>query len=117
MGGLAPVCVAVVGRGERIASADGNEIRTRVRPARLRYAQVGGDERPQASRTRLVRQRTARLSRKERLIARVSRSRNWTSEAALRTADRRKANRVVLREQRRLKRQAAAEWNTQETGL
>lgn len=64
MDGLAPVCLAVLGRGPRVASANMDEGRT-ARRGRLRMAS-------KASRTRVAslrqKQRVAKLSRRDRSV-------------------------------------------------
>lgn len=118
MGGLASVCVAVVGRGERFASADEGETRKRARPSRARYVETdreerGFAERPRFVKARLTRQRAARL--RGRAVARAERNR--VKETRLRDVQRRGAKRAVLREERRADMQPAAAWRLEPMGL
>ena len=109
MDGLAPVCLAVLGRGgTTVASADEGESRS-VRTGRTRSA-VYGETRSSGHRSR---SRLARL-RSERRIAGLSRSAR-ERRAEIRLLDR-QSRRLSARSERRL-REAAAERSGNETGL
>jgi rare lipoprotein A len=114
MGGLAPVCLAVLGRGTQVASAeDGAQRAALRRHARVRHASVSTRKAStrHARLTRSEKRRYARLDRRQRIAARYRQV--WTSASAVSRAElralSRKARRAEQREQRRLKRQAAAE--------
>jgi rare lipoprotein A len=114
MGGLAPVCLAVLGRGSQVASAEDGEQRVQPRRARLRYAAVSSDR---SRMTRSERRRVAKLARRERIAARYRQT--WTSAVVSPAEARslsRKARRAEQREQRRLRRQAAAHWRAYGSG-
>ena len=120
MGGLAPVCLAVLGRGPAVASAeDGVERAAPRRHARVRHASVSTRKAStrQARLTRSEKRRYARLDRRQRIAARYRQA--WTSASVSRAELRalsRKARRAEQREQRRLKRQAAAELRMSKSG-
>jgi rare lipoprotein A len=120
MGGLAPVCLAVLGRGTQVASAeDGVERAAPRRHARVRHASVSRKASTRHVRlTRSEKRRYARLDRRQRIAARYRQA--WTSASAVSRAElralSRKARRAEQREQRRLKRQAAAELRMSKSG-
>jgi rare lipoprotein A len=122
MGGLAPVCLAVLGRGPSVVASaeDGEE---RARPRRIvRHRVASASTRKSTVRharlTRAEKRRYAKLDRRQRIAARYRQ--NWTSASEVSRAElralSRKARRAEQREQRRLKRQAAAELRMSKSG-
>jgi len=124
MGGLAPVCLAVVGRGPRVASADAGDSGVKERRIVRRVASRGAKPRYAQRRAQT---RMAKLYGKKRIvrIARAGRyasvsERNWTAQPRGRGRSlqvEQRARRAALREQRRLRRQAAATLRSGPTDL
>jgi rare lipoprotein A len=112
MDGLAPVCIAVLGRGEpRIASAEDGEDRYVRRKARTRTVAALDEnrERPRYRSESRTKQRYARAERRGRVASLERRQRvSGYSESEVRTVSRR-ALRAELREERRMSLEAAAE--------
>lgn len=120
MGGLAPVCLAVLGRGPSVASAEDRGERAAPRRSRARYASVSSRKAStrHARLTRGEKRRVARLDRRQRTASRYRQG--WTSASSVSRAEaralNRKARRAEAREQRRLRRQAAAELRMSKSG-
>jgi rare lipoprotein A len=124
MGGLAPVCLAVLGRGEsRVASAEDNEqrvIRRRVRTRTVMASvDMGAFERPALRRSAAAKKRHARHHRRSHVAAIHREDRRSARRARLaeQRAVSRRARRAEARQQRRLLRKAAAEWRANAAGL
>jgi rare lipoprotein A len=114
MDGLAPVCIAVLGRGEpRVASAEDREDRYVRRKARATRSVAALDdsriERPRYRSESRSKQRYARAERRSRVAAMQGQQRfSAYRESEVRTVSRR-ALRAELREDRRMRLEAAAE--------
>jgi rare lipoprotein A len=109
MDGLAPVCIAVLGRGTSVASADDNGRAVTTR-RRVRVASVAGEVKTSVrKRSRIAslrsKKRIASLSRRQRLAALERRERKWASRQRrneVRLIERR--NRVSQRNEARAER-------------
>lgn len=113
MDGLAPVCISVLGRGEsRVASAEDREERYLRRKARTRAVASLDDrriERPRYRSESRSKQRYAKSERRIRVAALQRKQRaSAYRESEVRTVSRR-ALRAELREERRMRLEAAAE--------
>ena len=104
MDGLAPVCIAVLGRGLRVASAEEQGTTAANKPRRARVAsavsrQVKASARKQRLASLRAQKRVASAQRRQRLASLEGRQRNWASKskrAEIRLIERR--SRISARE-------------------
>jgi rare lipoprotein A len=104
MDGLAPVCIAVLGRGPRVASAEEQGTTAANKPRRARVAsavsrQVKTSARKQRLASLRAQKRVASAQRRQRLASLEGRQRNWASKskrAEIRLIERR--SRISARE-------------------
>jgi rare lipoprotein A len=104
MDGLAPVCIAVVGQGPRVASSDGGDRAATPRRSRMRLAALDREVKTSA---RVSRSRVASIASRKRVAAAERRSRLAARERRERLAEIR--SRRAAERQARMRYEAANE--------